>query len=238
MDEIEKARVEKQWRDIKHGKVAKAQRELDLLKARNADESAISEESRKVRELKARLDSMSPPGGLGLPKLLDERRIEYNIPDSAFNWAAVFDRVLGYQLDVFDGHKINDKSEIYIPQYVMERNRKLTPKVLILNAGLKARDEMKSHGIEVGDVCMLCRMAIFSAVYDFVDNIPQVFLQLRSGDLSAGKDTARRVRSGELRVEYRQFMKGTPQEFWAHVYVDREGVVQGNPEMPYIGEDQ
>lgn len=237
MDEIAKARAELVWRDIKAAKVAKKQRELDLLKSQGANEIPIGMVQSELKHLKSKLEAMSPPGALGLPPLLDERRIKYEIPDRAFEWEACFDRVLGYQLDVFDEGYISEGSAIFIPKHVADKNRKLTPKVLVLSAGLKARDELLSHGIQLGDICMLCRMAIFSAVFDFIDNVPQTFLQLRSGDLSAGKDTAERVRRGDLRVEYREF-KSAGSSFWAHVYVDREGRQQGNPTLPFIGDDQ
>src|SRR5690349_5617893 len=42
---------------------------------------------------------MTPAGGLGLPPLLDERRLQYGIPDEAFEADALFDRVLVWQIN-------------------------------------------------------------------------------------------------------------------------------------------
>lgn len=41
---------------------------------------------------------MSPKGELGIPELLDERRLEHGIPDGAFSMECLFDRILVFQI--------------------------------------------------------------------------------------------------------------------------------------------
>jgi hypothetical protein len=115
---------------------------------------------------------MSLPGALGLPEKLDQRRLQYGIPDEAFAIQATFKRIFVKQIPDWDG-------ETYGPE-----------------------DILHSHGIELGDIVWIVQMAIFRLPVLEIDGTPEVVLVLQAGDIVGCVDTMERVKRGELKQGY------------------------------------
>jgi hypothetical protein len=106
------------------------------------------EEARLRVEAEAR-KHFSPPGALGLPKLLDEKRCKYGIPDTAWTTQPAFDQVLVWQIAVDEGKSFGGGT-ILKTETTLKRELQEAPRGVIVSAGLTALDQLRSHGIDVG----------------------------------------------------------------------------------------
>src|SRR5688500_8982884 len=86
--------------------------------------------------------ALAPPGSLGLPPLLEEKRLRYEIPDACFKWHASYDRCFAYQVPAekenFHG------TSIIAPETTRDYEARVTPKMVLVSAGLKALDNLRS----------------------------------------------------------------------------------------------
>lgn len=100
-----------------------------------------------------------PLGSLGLPPLLDQRRLEYHIPRCYFDCGQyVGDHILIYQIPV------DEKTEsglLYKPDQQVWAETRGTTHGIICNAGLTALDHLRSHGIDLGHRVIFLRQAPF-----------------------------------------------------------------------------
>jgi hypothetical protein len=182
---------------------------------------AAQEEDAAVRAL------VSPAGALGLDPHLDARRLEWGITDAAFAVQAAFDRVLVWQIPVYrDGFAEGGK--IFIPQTAQDRAQQEAPRGILVSAGLAARDQLESHGILLGDVVTLLRLAPFRLPCEMVGGRRLYLLVLSAGDIVGSEDTATRLRNGLLMVQ-RVDVPGAPPQY------TYKGC--GNPVMPVMPED-
>lgn len=106
------------------------------------------EQARVKLENEAR-KHFSPPGTLGLPKLLDDKRVRYGIPDTAWKTQPAFDQVLVWQIAVDDGQTYGG-GLIQKTETALKRELQEAPRGIIVSAGLTALDQLRSHGIDVG----------------------------------------------------------------------------------------
>lgn len=164
---------------------------------------------------------MSGPGKLGLPPLLDERRLEFGLMDSAFDVQAAFDRVLVYQIPPKHYAKgtFGEGSRIVMSDRAQDAETRQAPRGIVVSAGLRALDELKSNGIELGDIVMFNIVQPWRVEYDIIDGKRPYLLVMHSGHLIGSEDAARRVRSGALSVSTEELPSGHT----VHVYRDREG---------------
>lgn len=190
---------------------------------RAEEASAAREVSRMVALVKTR---MSPPGVLGLCPLLDARRIECGIPDSAFKMAAMFDRVMLYQIDPGDGEHYGDTG-IVMPEVGKVREKEEAPHGIIVSAGLGALDILRSHGSGLGHHVMFVRSSPWRVPFERIGGHAFYLIPLRTGDLIADFDTGAALARGELTV-------GLPDLH--HAYL-RNGVEQGPAIQPYTRAD-
>lgn len=145
---------------------------------------------------------LSPVGALGLPAKLDERRIRYGIPDEAFLAKPAFDRVFVYQIEArHQEGKTYGGTSIIMPETAQKREVQESCRGVLVSAGLKALDNLKSNGIEVGDVVEFIRFGIFhkpicALLYGHLIHI----LVLRDGDIVGSEDIVERERAGALKI--------------------------------------
>lgn len=155
----------------------------------------------RAREMTVAMKSkMSPLGSLGLSQLLDARRLEYGITDPAFSAQAAYDRVLAVQLSQFEGETFGADSKIVMPDTVKEKELESTPRGLIISAGLRALDDLRSNGMDVGHIVHFVRFSPWRIRYDIVSGVQCFLMVLRSGDILASEDTAAQLKAGTLRL--------------------------------------
>lgn len=159
-----------------------------------------------IRALKAMSDqirdAMSPPGALGLPPLLDRRRLEFGIPDAAFTRQALFDRVLVYQLppEEFERGTFGD-TKILAPDVTRDREHREAPRGLLVSAGLQALDELRSNGVDLGHVITFLRVAPWRIRIGIIGAQQFDLLVMQSADIVASADLQEALRSGEIEIE-------------------------------------
>lgn len=204
----------------------------------DAVDTAVKFETMLERAARAIQERLAPKGSLGLDPHLDQRRLDYLIPDEAFNEQPVYDRVFVAQLnDGPDDGKFVEGGLIIKPQTVEARDKGESPRGIVVSAGMIALDNLMSHGIRLGDVVTFTEVAPWKLplgrLGDAENSVEYDLLQLRSGDITGSPDVARRMRDGEIRVERRH---NETRKCWEHVLVDSNGDTW-NPIEPFSGGD-
>lgn len=161
---------------------------------------------------------MSPPGELGLGRLLDERRLEYGITDGAFSRQAVFDRVFIWQIPMQKGDKFESDSLIHMPESVQQREKSRAPQGILVSAGLRALDQLRSHGIDLGHKVLFCHAAPYHIRYDSVLGLEQHLIILLAGDIIGSEDLATNIRTREVRYLARRAETSVE-----HTFIDGDG---------------
>ena len=198
-----------------------------------ADEAATRKTQLAEQEKlhKMRLAQMAPPGSLGLPPLLEARRIKYMIPNGCFEFRPLYDRIFVYQPE--------EDLAVFIKGGVIEMTestkmlrRQQAPKGVLIAAGLQALDNLRSHGVDLGHYIMLLRNAPFRVEADCIDGNYFYNMCLRDGDLLASKDLEDNIRAGHVRIERVEGENNTV----THVFRDADGKAW-NPAQPFISDD-
>lgn len=171
---------------------------------------------------------MSPPEVLKLPPLLELRRQKYLLPDEVFGHQALFDRVLVMQLSERDDAD-NEKFEgtnIFKTQSKQAADLEALPRGVLVSAGLKALDNLRANGIDIGHVVTFIKQAPFRLPLGTVEGVNFNVLVMRDGDLNTSEDLVRLQRAGKVRVEIKEFNGAE-----CHCFVDESGK-QWNPACP------
>lgn len=157
----------------------------------------IAEFERRSEQVR---EKISPPGALGLPALLDERRIAWGITDGAFAIQAAFDKVLIYQIPPrhFEKGTWGAGSKILMPDAARDAQARTAPRGIIVSAGLKALDELVTNGMQVGDIVCFNHVAPWRVETDVIGGKVVPLLVMHTGHLVGSEDTARRLRDRQL----------------------------------------
>jgi hypothetical protein len=110
-----------------------------------------------------------------------------------------------------------------MPDSAKKRVREEAPRGVIESAGLEALDTLRSHGADLGHIVNFVRLAPWRLPVDMIAGAPVYVLILQDADITSSEDTAKAVRSGELRLI---------SEPGKHRYEGR-----GVPSLPKIGDD-
>lgn len=144
--------------------------------------------------------SILPRGSFAIPDLLDERRIEYSIPNGAFNTQPVFDRVFVYQVCEHDSVYYGDSSLILKTEHAQDVARRITPRGILVAAGLQAMDSLHSAGIELGHFIKFQKMSPFDMTIETVDGHDLKVMVMRDGDIVSSEDIATQLNTGACKV--------------------------------------
>lgn len=176
-------------------------------------------EKSAIEQTEAIKKRMSPPGALGLPPLLDARRLEFGLVDEVFEQQPVYDRIFVFQVPPAwaRGDTFGDSS-IVMPDLVKERKLRTAPIGIITGAGLKALDELRSHGIDLGHIVTFVRLSPWSMPIAMVNHKEVELRMLFSGDIISSFDLAEKLRNKEC--EYI-----LDDETKQHLYKDETGRV-------------
>lgn len=144
---------------------------------------------------------VSPPGALGLPPTLDAARCSHGIPDEAFRTQAAFERVLIWQLPSLEmGGDTYGGGPILMAETTKARDRYQAPRGVLVSAGLKALDALRSHGMDLGHVVTFLHMAPWKYRVGFVKGQEQSLLVLQVGDIMGSETLATSIRAGHVHI--------------------------------------
>lgn len=189
--------------------VAKAQVSPDDLPERLREQG-----ERRSRIIAAR---MSPKGLLGLPKLLDERRLEYGITDGAFTRQAMYDRVFVWQIPMQKGETF-EGSRIVMPESTQQRERNRAPHGIVVSAGLLALDSMRSNGCDLGHRVLFAHSAPYHVRYDVVEGQEFHLVILVAGDIIGSEDLATNLKERRVFISQNPAQADYPQ----HVLINED----------------
>lgn len=174
-------------------------------------ESVVASMERMTAAIKKK---MAPPGELRLPKLLEARRLEYGITDGAFRLQAAYDRILVFQLQEVHLMKgtFGEDSKILMPKAFEDSAERAAPRGIIVSAGLKALDELRTNGMDLGHIVTFNHVSPWRIETDIIEGKKMRLLVMHAGHIIGSEDTARMLREREIYVD------GAVTE---HVYVNR-----------------
>lgn len=189
---------------------------LDMTVLTKSSDPAVRDWAQQVIKHDERVSAkISPEGELGLPRKLDLVRLKYRIPDGAFRLQAVFDRIYVYQVP-WDNKETFGDSPIIKPDTVKHKETVQAPLGVIISAGLKAMDILRSNGLDLGHTVGLIRLAPYRIECDTIGGKTIEILVMNSGDLVGGEELAKQLRAREARIVF-------DEELQQHIYVDSNG---------------
>lgn len=167
----------------------------------------------------ALLRRMTPAGMMGLPKQLDERRMQYGIPDGCFAQEAMFDRILIFQVPDRTESTYEKGGLIEMPDTVKAANLYRAPIGIVVSCGLGALDSFVSNGGMLGDKVVFVKNAPYFVRADTIAGKDFNLVVLTAGELVSNFDLADRLKKRSV------FKKQNPLEGnrVEHVYVGDDG---------------
>jgi hypothetical protein len=189
-----------------------------LIDSFDGDREATQKALDKSRQLQRDIESSFPdPGTMGLPKLLDAKRVKYGIPASAWSSQAVFNKILVWQLPI-------DEAATYGGGLIVKtderkaRERNEAPRGVIVSAGLQALDELRSHGVDIGHTVHFTHTAPFRKRLPSIAGKEPSLVILHSGDIFDSEELADNLRARKCRIVDR-VVNGVTE----HFYCDENG---------------
>jgi hypothetical protein len=152
-----------------------------------------------------RAHHMSGPGKLGLPELLEKKRLKYCIPDEAFLYQPVFDQVLVQQIPRRDQEKGNGAGKIpgtrlYSTKNTESRMMQEHPRGIIISAGAAALESFLSNGVDIGHTVILMRLSPWrlpvGTVYGY--GAEMYVMVLHAGNIIASEDLREKMKLREV----------------------------------------
>lgn len=153
---------------------------------------------------------LSPKGTLGLSPELDEKRHRYGICDEAFLAKPAFDRVYVKQIEPrYQEGKTYGGTSLWMPETAQKRELQESCRGVLVSAGLKALDNLKSNGIQVGDTVEFIRFGIFhKPICALSGGHLEYLLVLRDGDIIGSEEIVDRERAGAVKFVEEQVAVG------------------------------
>lgn len=180
------------------------------------------EVARVAKKVKAK---MSRRGSLGLPPLLEKRRLEHLIPDGAFRVQAAFERVLVYEIAPAEQASIESGAGLIIPGTAKDKLRDSSPRGIIISAGLAALDALNTNGIDLGHIVLFTHYVIGTTPVEYIDGKELKIKIMQAGDITGSEDTALALRSGQLKIVWNKEER---------CYVYRKTGKKGDPKLPIV----
>lgn len=145
-------------------------------------------------------ESLKPAGYFNIPELLDKRRLEYLIPNGAFESYPAFDKIYIWQLSTVEGNTYAKGGKIVMPDQIIAAKRNTAPRGILISAGLKAMDALYSSGFEIGHIVRFKKMAPFIQPVDMIEGHELTVMVLRDGDVVSSEDLASSIHSRKTKI--------------------------------------
>lgn len=175
--------------------------QLSVAKLGMVDPMGASLAQRALDESDRIRTRMAPPGALNLPALLDARRLEFGITDGAFRQVAIFERVFVFQIPsaANSGETFGDTT-ILKPETSKKKAMQEAPRGVLVSAGLRALDILRSNGVDLGHVITFIKLARYHIPYETIAGRDYHLIQLNVGDLVGSEDIALAQITGGVKV--------------------------------------
>jgi hypothetical protein len=171
-----------------------------------AERKYLADEQRKryivAESIEKKLrESLKPLGFFNIPELLDNRRLEYLIPNGAFESYPGFDKVYIWQISTKESNTYQKGGQIVMPDNIIAAKKNTAPRGIIISAGLKAMDSLYSTGFELGHIIRFKKFAPFVMPVEDIDGHELTVMVVRDGDIEASEDmaTAINARKGGIK---------------------------------------
>lgn len=191
-----------------------------------------AEDDIEERVTRAIVAAQKPKGSMGLPPLLDERRLRYEIPQGCFEHQMAFDRVMVWQ--ILDKHNEGETfagTSILKTKVRQSVDAREAPRGVVVSAGLRALDDLRSNGIDLGHVIGFVRLAPWRKTVDCYLGVEVQAIIIRAGDIISSEDTMADYVAGRCSIEVRE-----REGFADHYFKGADGKVY-KPAVPFSGED-
>jgi hypothetical protein len=177
--------------------------ELPPLRSTAADPLGISMLERRKEYAEYVAKCLAKPGDVpALTPLLEHRRLDFAIPNGAFETSdALFRRV-----NVWPIALPSDVKETYGDSRIIKTDRAQkveeqdTSRGIILSAGAKALDILRSNGVDIGQIIYFTRLAIYGITVDWVGGKPKRIKMLDVGEITDAEDVLFARRAGRVRM--------------------------------------
>lgn len=181
------------------GKITTGKLDADKFRESGVDKR-VSAKAERLSE--ALLEHMSPAGALGLPPLLDQRRLEFGLVDELFTVDAVYQRLLIWQIMPGDYEEgtFGKGSMIAMSDQQQARELRDAPRGIIVSAGTDALDYLLSHGMDVGHIVWICQEAPYGIQVAIVAYKAQKLMIVDAGDICVSEDLATARAAGECKI--------------------------------------
>lgn len=154
--------------------------------------SKLAEDIEHTNKIEAKLrKSLKPLGHYNIPEILDKRRIEYLIPNGAFESYPGFDKCYIWQISLEGARDTySEGGKILMPDAVKSYKKNTAPRGILVSAGLQAMDSLYSTGFEIGDIVRFKKFSPFIMPVGEIDGHELAVMVVRDGDLEASEDLA------------------------------------------------
>lgn len=158
---------------------------------------------RRKEAYEAIMARLAKPGSIpGLTPLLEHRRLDFGIPDGAFETNdALFRRVniwpIALPMDVKETYGDTKLVKTAGTQKVEEQD---TSRGIIISAGAKALDVLRSNGVDIGQIIYFTRLAIYGITVDWIGGKPKRIKMLDVGEVTDAEDVLFAKRAGRVRM--------------------------------------
>ncbi len=171
------------------------------------------------RDAEVRTSLMSPKGSLGLPPLLDQRRLEWLITDGAFKIAPLYNRVYIHQIP---RHKNKKMGKIHMTDTTAGQQQRACHRGVIVSAGGLALDALRSNGVDLGHVVHFIHVNPYRLFVDYAVGFEPQVLVMTVDQVAGSEDLAQAIRDGKASL---QIVDGK------HQLTDPDGHIW-DPQMP------
>jgi len=182
----------------------KKRSQMDLAKAlreHNEKENRLVERALVAANIADALEeSLAPRGTYKIPKLLDERRFEYGIPNGCFEHFPLFDKVYIWQLNMTERKTYKEGGTILKPDARIAHDRATAARGVVVSCGLAALDSLRSAGADIGHIVRFKKYAPFIQEVGEINGVPLTVMTLRDGDMVSSEDLAREFHQGIVRI--------------------------------------
>lgn len=144
--------------------------------------------------------SLKPKGYFNIPMLLDERRLEYAIPNGAFEHFPLYDKIYIWQLTMSERRTYAAGGSIEKPDARIASDRNTAPRGIIVSAGLQALDSLLSTGCDVGHIVRFKKFSPFIQPVAEIQGVELAVMVIRDGDIVSSEDLARAYHAREISI--------------------------------------
>jgi hypothetical protein len=180
------------------------------------------------RKAAAQSAIMSPPDALGLPKWLDQRRLDYGITDGAFDFTPIGNHVYLHQIEATEN--LGDSVSLVSTDVGRDHETKAMPRGVLVSAGLSAMDVLAGNGWQLGDIVSFLELAPWRDVVDRKGGFAFELIGMKVHDLRGNLDLTDRLYFGELSTEWND-------EYKMFQLVDKKGNAIQRTAKPYLRGD-